>query len=313
MKVSICIATYNSEKYIRCALNAIKNQTYSDFEVIIVDDYSTDNTCKIIKEEFCDVDSRFKLFTDIADRNQPFVDAHNKSYQLATGEWLFRLDHDDRILPDYLEYCVNCINNDYSLEVLSVKAYRNTEFGFDKEYTQEELDAIDERNLAGHEYYDSEIARFYRCPIGTVYYETYNNTFRIWHNFSSAIKKSFFDKHHLKFDFYAGDEMFWKEVFSFAPKAKITEDAKIIYNLTNDSLSVKQRGIDENKDNVKLFYCAYYMYTGLLHFDDEVIIKDTITVKGLRDIMFNTMVYSRHDLVVDKMWKIIPAEMKTWE
>ena len=59
-KVSIIMTTFNEQKYIKSSIEAILNQTYKNFELIIVDDASTDETCKIIKE-ISKVDNRIIL------------------------------------------------------------------------------------------------------------------------------------------------------------------------------------------------------------------------------------------------------------
>lgn len=59
--ISIAMATYNGEKYLREQLNSILNQTYSDFELIICDDCSKDSTVKIL-EEYAKKDNRVKYF-----------------------------------------------------------------------------------------------------------------------------------------------------------------------------------------------------------------------------------------------------------
>ena len=60
-KVSICIPTYNGNLYLEETLSSVLNQSYSDFEVIIVDDQSTDNTWSII-QEFSRHDHRIKTY-----------------------------------------------------------------------------------------------------------------------------------------------------------------------------------------------------------------------------------------------------------
>jgi glycosyltransferase involved in cell wall biosynthesis len=59
--VSIIIPTYNTEKFIRDTLQSVQNQTYQNWEMILVDDASTDKTVSVI-EEFAKKDSRIKLF-----------------------------------------------------------------------------------------------------------------------------------------------------------------------------------------------------------------------------------------------------------
>ena len=58
--VSIVVPVYNGEKYLEETLNVLKNQTYKNFEVIMVDDISTDNSVQIL-EKFANEDERFKL------------------------------------------------------------------------------------------------------------------------------------------------------------------------------------------------------------------------------------------------------------
>ena len=101
------MAVHNSAAFIRNTLSSIQNQTYKDFECIIVDDYSTDDTVNIIYEDFCKKDKRFKLFINHTDPNKPYVDSHNLSYELASGKYLFRMDHDDEMFPDCVEFQVN--------------------------------------------------------------------------------------------------------------------------------------------------------------------------------------------------------------
>ena len=100
--VSIAIALYNKEKSIYRTLESIKNQTYKNFECVIVDDHSTDNGPNIVYNCFCKNDTRFKLMMNIT--NEQYVDAHNLSYKFCSGKYLFRIDADDIIYPDYLEF-----------------------------------------------------------------------------------------------------------------------------------------------------------------------------------------------------------------
>ena len=70
--ISVCIVTRNNEYDILETLESIKNQTYSNFECIIVDDYSTDDTVKVIGE-FCKSDDRFKLLLEKYMNNETFL------------------------------------------------------------------------------------------------------------------------------------------------------------------------------------------------------------------------------------------------
>jgi glycosyltransferase involved in cell wall biosynthesis len=96
--VSVIVPAYNSEKYIRETLDSVCNQLFKDFEVIIVDDGSTDNQRDIILS-FCNADPRFRyLFLE----NQGVSSARNTGYNHSSGSYVAFLDADDVWLPDNL-------------------------------------------------------------------------------------------------------------------------------------------------------------------------------------------------------------------
>ena len=96
--VSIIIPVYNGEKYLQRCFNTIQNQTYNDFEVIIVDDGSTDRTGNIC-DNMSKVDSRFRV---IHKHNEGVARARNVALMQAKGDVVF-IDADDYVELDYLE------------------------------------------------------------------------------------------------------------------------------------------------------------------------------------------------------------------
>ena len=98
-KVSIGIPVYNVEEYLRRCLNSISEQTFTDFEVIMVDDGSTDNSFSIC-QEYVAKDSRFKL---IHQENKGLAGARNTCIKNMHGEFITWIDSDDKVKPDYLE------------------------------------------------------------------------------------------------------------------------------------------------------------------------------------------------------------------
>lgn len=98
MKFSIVVPVYNVEKYIRKCLESILRQSYDNFEVIIVDDGSTDESYKII-DEYVQKDSRFKSFKK---KNGGLSDARNYGMNYVTGDYLLFVDSDDYIAEDLL-------------------------------------------------------------------------------------------------------------------------------------------------------------------------------------------------------------------
>lgn len=96
--ISVCIAVYNRQKFIQAAIESVLNQTYQNFEIIIIDDGSKDDTVSIIESI---ADSRIKLFKN--ESNQGVVYTRNRYLELANGEFIAILDSDDLWFPDKLE------------------------------------------------------------------------------------------------------------------------------------------------------------------------------------------------------------------
>jgi glycosyltransferase involved in cell wall biosynthesis len=95
-KVSVIIPAYNVDRYLSAALESLVNQTYSDFEALIVDDGSTDRTAAIAREFSVERDRRFKL---LQKPNGGLSSARNFGINHATGKYIALLDGDDVYLP----------------------------------------------------------------------------------------------------------------------------------------------------------------------------------------------------------------------
>src|SRR3990172_11149387 len=103
-KVSVIIPTFNCEEYIEETLSSVLFQTFTDFEVIVVDDGSTDNTIKVIKPYLDKI-------SYIQKDNGGQGSARNLGISLAKGEYLAFLDSDDLWLPDKLSLQVGYMEN----------------------------------------------------------------------------------------------------------------------------------------------------------------------------------------------------------
>lgn len=90
---------YNTGKYIAAAIDSILNQTFTDFEFIIINDGSTDNTAEVIKE-YIKRDKRIKFINNKKTRG--IVAASNDGLNTATGEYIAKMDSDDISLPNRL-------------------------------------------------------------------------------------------------------------------------------------------------------------------------------------------------------------------
>jgi len=108
--ISIALTTHNGSKFIFQQLTSILNQTYKDFELIIVDDCSTDNTFDIL-QDFQTRDSRIKLCKN--EQNLGFLKNFEKAMSLCTGDFIALSDQDDIWTEDHLEVLYNNLGNHY--------------------------------------------------------------------------------------------------------------------------------------------------------------------------------------------------------
>ena len=100
MTISIALAAYSGERFIRQQLDSILNQTLSDFEVIVCDDCSTDNTLRIL-QEYASKDARFKVYQNA--ENLGFKKNFEHILSLCKGEFIAFCDQDAIWEPDHLE------------------------------------------------------------------------------------------------------------------------------------------------------------------------------------------------------------------
>ncbi len=96
-KVTVVVPAFNVSKYIAASLRSILAQTFTDFEVIVVNDGSTDDTAKIVAAFR---DPRIQLLTQ---KNRGLAGARNSGIRLAKGEYIAFLDSDDLWLPEKLD------------------------------------------------------------------------------------------------------------------------------------------------------------------------------------------------------------------
>lgn len=108
-RVTVGMPVYNGERYIRQAIESILSQTFDDFELVISDNASTDDTERICRE-YTATHSRIRYFRN--DRNRGAAWNHNRVVELARGEYFKWQCHDDYCEPTFLEKCLAVIQRD---------------------------------------------------------------------------------------------------------------------------------------------------------------------------------------------------------
>lgn len=188
--ISIIIPCYNSENFIDELLASIINQTFEDFEVIVVNDGSTDGTKKRV-ENWLRTDNRVKYFEQ---QNKGLCESHNAGAQIAKGKFICSIGHDDILHPQYLERLYNalqqtkadvvfCHHRDFidgdKVEILPLSPTSEATF-----YTREEmLDKINDTNIFNYvviwnKIFPAEIFKNTPFPAGK-FFDDEHNTYRL--------------------------------------------------------------------------------------------------------------------------------------
>lgn len=117
-KVTILMSVYNGGKYLRQAIDSILNQTFEDFEFLIINDGSTDKTLEILQSYN---DPRIKIVNN--KKNIGLTKSLNKGINLARGQYIARMDADDISLPDRLQKQYQFLKNNKNIGVVGSNMY----------------------------------------------------------------------------------------------------------------------------------------------------------------------------------------------
>lgn len=129
--VSVVVPMYNSEKYIEELLDSVLNQTLKNFELIIVDDCSTDKSCEIVESYMPKFDGRLILMKNSV-ANEGAGVKRNRGLEMSTGKYVFFMDSDDVMIKTALEEMYN-IAEEYQAEVIYCDNYYES-FGTGEEF-----------------------------------------------------------------------------------------------------------------------------------------------------------------------------------
>ena len=162
-KVSVVMATYNCTEYISEAIDSVLSQTMKDFEIIIVDDGSTDNTPEILDKYL----NNYKNIKYFYQENRGLAIARNHAIKESCGKYVAFLDADDMWFPNRLEVGVNILDNNPNVGLVHANDLMITENG-------EEIIRKDKRNPILLSGYIAQNLLFRKIHIrgGTVLFRT---------------------------------------------------------------------------------------------------------------------------------------------
>lgn len=113
-KVTVIIATYNRSKLLKKAIQSVIAQTYTNWELIIVDDGSTDNTFVVVNKFFQKIDNLIYL----KQKNSKLWAARNIGIKLAQGDFITFLDSDDEYKRDHLKLRIDFMNKNINVDLI---------------------------------------------------------------------------------------------------------------------------------------------------------------------------------------------------
>lgn len=203
--ISIIVPIYNVAPYLRDCLDSIVNQTYSDIEIICVNDGSTDESADIVRQ-YMKVDTRISI---VEQENKGLSGARNTGLLKAKGEYVYFMDSDDMLEPTAMETCYR-IAEEYHLDVVSFDACSFMDDG----YKGKEITAYDRSHLLNNIANQPLDARlFFRIML-------HAGAIRpsVWLSF---IRRELVEKHHLRFEekLIHEDELFTPQLYILADKA----------------------------------------------------------------------------------------------
>jgi glycosyltransferase involved in cell wall biosynthesis len=224
-KVSVIIPAYNQAKYLEDALNSVRNQTFGDWECIIVNDGSTDNTEEITKK-YVKRDSRFKY---IYQENKGLAGARNAGLKHAEGDFIQFLDSDDLLVSTKLDKQISVLGSDSEVDAVFCDSI---------EFWGEGYPNSEKTNIRKFGPWEDPLKHFITA-----------STFPI-HSF--LIKRAVFNQQKFVESFRANeDRFFWSCYCLNGGKFKYIPEALIYRRLRKESMSM-------NSSNMVPAFVLYY-------------------------------------------------------
>lgn len=228
-KVSLIMAVYNGGDYLRLCLESIRNQTYTNFEVIMVDDGSSDDSGKIC-DDFERTDDRFKV---VHQSNKGCSVARNNGLLIATGEYIGIVDQDDYLHEEYISYFMGLIEKNH-VEIATSDTIKN--------FIGNPPDSIPLCNDNIRLWSGDDTAKamlLYTLQIGP------------W---NKLIKKSLIDNHEIQFqeNFYCGEGFaFSIECFQAAKKVAVGHENLYYYRIDNATSGSSTFSVKKYRSSLK--------------------------------------------------------------
>ena len=261
-KVSVILPIYNVEEYLKRSLDSAVNQTYTNLEIICVNDCSPDNSMEILKS-YAAKDNRIKIIERM--QNGGVSAARNSGLEAATGDYIYFLDPDDWIDSDYIEKMVNVATKSGAEVVLNT-------------------------NIIAHKG-EGEVTHFSDKTYNNISDEFVNAKEAIlnivWNTWAHLWKKSFLDKINASFPegYIIEDEYFQATTYIYLDKIYVTRTSTYHYSIRDTSIMGRlKKDVFYPNLNILCKIFDYYMENNLENKLHNVrMITETIFPKNCPD------------------------------
>ena len=247
--ISIIMAAYNAEKTIEQAINSVLSQTYTNFELLVVNDCSTDRTAELVKS-IAAKDSRVRLISNVKNNGVSYTRKHG--LEEAKGSWIAILDSDDAWAPEKLE------------KQIDFQRRTNADLLF-----------------TGSAFMDSEgqsIGWYLHAPAEVTYRQLLKQN--VLSNSSALVRKELYAKHYAVGDDMHENFAIWLSILKEGKKAYGVDEPLLIYRIAKSSKS-------GNKVKAAKMNWNTYRYVGLnpieaAYYEGWYMIKNVIKYTNLK-------------------------------
>lgn len=247
--ISIIMAAYNAEKTIEQAINSVLNQTYPNFELLVVNDCSKDGTVEFVKEVAAK-DSRVRLISNVKNSGVSYTRKHG--LEEAKGSWIAILDSDDAWAPEKLE------------KQIALQKRVNADLLF-----------------TGSAFMDSDgqpINWYLHAPAEVTYQQLLKQN--VLSNSSALVRKELYAKHYAIGDGMHEDFAIWLSILKEGKKAYGVDEPLLIYRIAKSSKS-------GNKVKAAKMNWNTYRYVGLnpietFYYECWYVVKGLLKYKNLK-------------------------------
>ena len=216
--VGIVVPCYNLGSFLPACVDSVLSQDFENWQLVIVDDASTDNSLEIAEQQSL----RDPRITVLANEvNLHVSDTRNRGIGTLNTRYILPLDADDRLAPESLQNMVTSLNTDRSLDIVAGKLMIFREDDLENGYVGEWPNNAD---------YELQLQGYNRMPYASMYRKT------VWEKIG-GYRRRIRDG--------VEDADFWTRAFSFGSRALILHQTTLLYTLRNNSLGKQnKRGIE---------------------------------------------------------------------